>query len=570
MRFTQWGQMVSTEESNEAIKPLALCLASRIASPAHRKYLTDSITSGDFHSLCNADTPYSELTVFESIQYRQVLALYSKREDLDIGIDKLESGRVKFMQAELLCADTNDILQMKRCGKFSYLPHVESVLFTAQRKIASILGDVPSLSNLKCRFGPGATTQVQKRTASARRKLGQTFACSEELLPIISDVLEELQGWLPDGESDTVDVPVEIHTGRVSFVPKNSKTTRAVVVEPMLNTMFQLGIGDHIARRLLRSGVDLSDQTRNQRLALEGSLTGALATLDLSSASDTIAYELVFDLLPVDWALFLAQFRTGTVEIEGRQLRQQKFSSMGNGFTFPLESLIFYALAFASTPEDQRGDVSVYGDDIIVPVGAYGLLTEVLNACGFIPNLEKSFASGPFRESCGADYLSGIDIRPVYLKTRLAGFDVFRLHNFFVRSGDFELASILLELLDPSLLRFGPDGYGDGHLLGDYRRVPCGRGRGWSGHTFETYTFRPRRDFTVSPGDRVYPSYCSYLLPEGSPLVPLWSREDLRSTALRCKSFSGSTPHYVGKDGSLGVTIPGRQSYSLIKIYVLV
>lgn len=567
--FTRWNEKFSTEETNELITELALCHCARINSLPVREYLTACVTSGRILDLCNFNVAYGELTVNDACEARQVCAFFSKRADLEFaGIDRLDASLRTFKEAEELCRQTNVIFENWTAGNFRFPRGVEEKFFLAQRKISSILGDVPSLSELKLRFGPGATTQVAKKNASARRKLGKRFACSEEFLPGLREKLEELQGWIPFGDSDSVQVPVEVHPGKLAFVPKNYKTLRGVVVEPMLNSMFQLGIGDNISRKLSRFGVDLKDQSRNQRLALEGSLTGALATLDLSSASDTIAIELVAHLLPVDWFLFLSQFRTGTVEYEGYRLKLEKFSSMGNGFTFPLESLIFYALALSCTRVEDHGVVSVYGDDIIVPVYAYDGLCELLRCAGFIPNTTKSFSTGPFRESCGADYMNGINIRPSYIKDVLAGFDAFRLHNQYVRRNDQESAAIILRWISEPLRRFGPDGYGDGHLIGAHPLRPHGRNRGWSGHTFETYAFRPLTDFSVSPGDRVYPVYCTYISEAVRPPPPKGkSVASLREFAL---SFTaGSDAHRHTSDGQLGVSIPGRDKYRLVKIYTL-
>ena len=106
---------------------------------------------------------------------------------------------------------------------------MEGVLHAASRKIAEILGPTPSLEDLKLRFGPGATTTRKKKDAHSRYKLGDAFACSESLLPLASEILAEMPLWAgltEDQESTTV--PVEIHAGRVEFVPKNWKTLRAI------------------------------------------------------------------------------------------------------------------------------------------------------------------------------------------------------------------------------------------------------------------------------------------------------------------------------------------------------
>lgn len=555
MRFTRWDQKESTDVTNDILKRLASVHCSRISESYTREYFIASLTSNNILDLCNYSPAYDSLSIWDAIQVRQVCAFFNKRADLDLGIDRRRAAVDSFIAAESLCRQTNILLDKRREGEFSFPPYVEAVLMTAQRKIASILGDVPVLSDLKIRFGPGATTQVQKRMASPRRKLSQTLACSEDFLPVVRQSLEELEGWLfaecKDASSQVLSV--EIHPCKLSFIPKSYKTFRSVCSEPALNGMFQAGIGSHISERLRRAGVDISDQTRNQRLAREGSLTGALATLDLSSASDTISTELVYELLPYDWAVFLDRYRTKSVNVEGYVFKQEKFSSMGNGFTFPLETLIFYGLAYACTVGDElQNKVSVYGDDIIVPVSCYALLTDILHRCGFIPNLSKSFSTGRFRESCGADYLSGIDIRPSYIKDALSAFDVFRLHNFYVRAGDTECAAILLEYLDPSLQKWGPDGYGDGHLIGDAPLAPFKRERGWCGFVFETYTFKPKKDFTVLPGDRVYPLYSTY-----ASSLPLVSEgEDLAGYA---REFVAGLPaHSYDSRDRLGVSIPGR------------
>jgi hypothetical protein len=91
---------------------------------------------------------------------------------------------------------------------------------------------------------------------------------------------------------------------------------------------------------------------------------------------------------------------------------------MGNGYTFELETLIFVLLSICACDEVgvSSKDVSVYGDDIIIPVEAYDVLKEVLETCGFTINEDKSYHEGPFRESCGEDYFRGINVRPFLVR----------------------------------------------------------------------------------------------------------------------------------------------------------
>jgi hypothetical protein len=89
-----------------------------------------------------------------------------------------------------------------------------------------------------------------------------------------------------------------------------------------------------------------------------------------------------------------------------------KFSSMGNGSTFSIETIVF-AAACASL-----GSVafSVYGDDIIIEQALATPLIELLEYLGFIINRDKSYIDGPFRESCGVSCWLGQDITPRYIR----------------------------------------------------------------------------------------------------------------------------------------------------------
>jgi hypothetical protein len=583
MRFTRWDQ-VSPGDPDGRLTTLALRHCQFAGT--HGDALAQLITERKFLAICSFEPEYASLTPQEAWHLRQAQAFFNKRSDIDLGVDREKVAREKFSQSERLCEETNGLFKSVASGQACLPPDVEAVLFRAQRKIARILGPVPCLDSLEPHFGPGATTQVKKRDASSRRKLAQAFACSKDLFPLWKHCVGMMPGWLSpvvEGVHPLAGVVCEIHAGFLRFVPKNARTDRAIVVEPMLNSMFQLAIGKFMAGRLRRFGIDIQDQSRNQRLALLGSLTGALATLDLSSASDTVAIELVWHLLPVDWAHFLSRFRTSEISDKGHAIVLHKFSSMGNGFTFPLETLIFYALAYASTEEAglSTENVSSYGDDIIAPTGAVPLLTKSLTACGFLLNSEKSFSSGPFRESCGKDYLSGIDVRPFYQKGPLSGTSAFMLHNYYVRRGEPELASTVLEWIEESLQIFGPDGYGDGHLVSDLPLRPHGRERGWSGFIFDTFTWKSRTDFRFrsKSGDRVLPCYSIYAAPTPSMELPPsadWFLAGQTSRFLRRHRGSArfatiretGAAQRLDSKGNLGVTVPGTDGFKRISIYV--
>jgi hypothetical protein len=558
-----WTQESSPNDSLSIIRELALSHCREGGNQGKR--IADYIISGDFLSVCDFDMDYDGISAYAAGNCRQALAFFSKYAGLSLGTDRRETAKSKFREAESACAVTNDIFRQRDQGSFLLEPWVESALYRASQKISRVLGDVPSPAQLKLRFGPGATTLTKKSAASSVEKLQAGFSCSEDLLPSAAMWIEELPhllelhgGYeysrLSDRELCTR-VPVRLTHGIVEFVPKNAKTHRSIIKEGSLNTLVQLALGDWMVKRMARFGLDLTDQSRNQQYAREGSLSGNLATLDLSSASDTISSGIVSTLLPLDWDVLLSAARSSTVLMDGEELKLEKFSSMGNGFTFPLETLIFWALCSSICENDDV--VSVYGDDIIVPVERVTQVIRLLEVCGFSINMEKSYWTGPFRESCGADYLRGIDIRPYYQKNLVSPAELFRLHNFYARHCDSERADFVKSLLNPSLCIYGPDGFGDGHLLGDWipRRHKRWDTHGYGGVLFDTFTLIGRRDErALRPGDRVLPLYSIYLRDEGNPVLSELEPRSLDALP----GFLGRNRKFQTRE--LGLPIPERKS----------
>jgi len=347
----------------------------------------------------------------------QAVKLLSKFPHLDTGIDRQLVAKKKFIEAEVLCAQTNarfrDIWSSGDSSPLS--ASVARVMWRAQQKISNILGGVPTYEELEFRFGPGAAFGVRGET-SVFNKVSSTLECTFAMLPVLGDFLAEFPGWI---RTDTAEV-IPRNGSQLTFVPKDAKTDRPICIEPLLNGLYQKGVGTYIRSRLKRHGVNLDDQSINQKLA-ERAYWDQLSTVDFSSASDTIAYNLVQDLLPIDWFQFLDVARCPRYLIEDRWYNFNKFSSMGNAYTFELETLIFYSLACACCEESgvpyQTGvNLHVYGDDVIIPRGAFDLFAEVSSFCGFLPNQKKSYKSGDFFESCGHDYFQGYFVRPFLIK----------------------------------------------------------------------------------------------------------------------------------------------------------
>jgi hypothetical protein len=361
----------------------------------------------------------------------QAVSFLKKAPIVIDGVDPESAAKKKFEEAEEACRLTNGRIRHLISSPLTAVRGpVLSVITTAMAKIDSMIG--PTVDSREwlyaCRFGPGTFTHPRaKGLTSLYDKLQVRPSVSPEAADIgahlvmsqphwarsITDV--ETEGFWPLVTAKDLDI---VPGNRVAFVPKTAVVHRAIAIEPLLNIYAQLGLGTMLRRRLSRHGINLDDQTPNQRAALKGSVDGSLATIDLSSASDTVATELVRLLLPDGWFKRLDSVRSKVGFYSDKWLRYEKFSSMGNGYTFELETLIFWGLAIGVCTElDIETDkVLVYGDDIVIPVAAYELLEEVLTFCGFSLNRAKSFASGTFRESCGKDYFNGIDVRPFFVK----------------------------------------------------------------------------------------------------------------------------------------------------------
>lgn len=215
---------------------------------------------------------------------------------------------------------------------------------------------------------------------------------------------------------------------KLIYVPKSHKTSRTIASEPSLNMMFQLATHEQLSFFLSRRGIHIpTQQERNRDLARLGSIDGSYFTMDLTSASDSISIELIRLLFPQQWFDWLMFIRSPSVTLpNGETVELHMISSMGNGYTFALETLVFLAITYATyyvegrklrfPTSHENGEIGVYGDDIVAPNDAfmYEQLCYVLEQLGFIPNREKSYAEGVFRESCGGDYTLGHDVRGVY------------------------------------------------------------------------------------------------------------------------------------------------------------
>lgn len=371
------------------------------------------------------------------------ISFLSKWKGLNTGVDTEAEAIRKFKLSETHNLETNRRIRNSRNSVIE--PRLAGYLYSAKRKIAELLGPF-SLLKVEPHFewGPGATFDLTRREAQVDHKIAKLpITVSTTAIDLLGSVVARDLHWsycilgvFPSGPFSFIrGVFAATDACRATTVPKNAKTDRFIAIEPTGNLFLQKGVGGWIRQRLKRVGIDLDDQEVNQtyaRMAYEEHL----ATLDLRAASDSVCRELVYELLPVDWAVFMNTIRSRSVQWEdGSRSTLEKFSSMGNGFTFELESLLFWALGSAVVDENSRGrPFGVYGDDLIVPRECADEVVRLLSWCGFETNGSKSFVDGLFFESCGKHYFVGRDITPCYQKEVLATpAEAIRCHNRLVR-----------------------------------------------------------------------------------------------------------------------------------------
>lgn len=397
--------------------------------------------------------------------HRQTIALLKKFPftSSDLAKTPRDTAIEKWSAAEASCKTANErIRSYDRSELPSWVPHARAAV---QHVLGELTPDLVMKILGKGKHGPGSTLSSHGNRLSAYYKFADLpYTVCSRATPYAFAAMSQDHKWIEYLESTgrRTRLPPNRHahlqrelqimsqcvefedSDKITFVPKDCRTDRPIAVGSSFNIFLQLGVKAYMQDRLQSVGVDLTDQSRNQRYAMLGAKYSSVngnhndrqfSTIDLASASDTISIEIVKLLLPSDWFAFLSDLRHASGTFEGNTITYEKFSAMGNGFTFPLESLIFYAIS--KGVHDDEGwcftpnDFAIYGDDIIVRNYTAESTITALNWAGFSVNVEKSYISGPFKESCGEDYFLEHNVRPFYLKRELRTTgDVYHMCNW--------------------------------------------------------------------------------------------------------------------------------------------
>lgn len=329
---------------------------------------------------------------------------------------------------------------------FSYKDRVRPKLLSLVERVADIVvSAMPALDwrQISPRHGPGAVADAKRGSdknlfptwpAKLEAVFPYTyFTQTREDLSLHQDGVKELGIAEAVFQRRNKELPV-----RLMAVPKTLKGPRMIASEPVSHQFIQLGLMQWFRDNMsqpLRNSIDFKSQEHSRVLCLAASVSGELATVDLSAASDRLScwvVERFFRSNPsILEALHACRSRwlvnaTGLGEVYYLTLR--KYAPMGNGTTFPVQSMVYAVLSIASVLFEEGLEptwlniclasrrVRTYGDDIILPSSAVQTLVPVLEYFQLKVNQRKSFSEGHFRESCGIDAYRGEDVTPVYLR----------------------------------------------------------------------------------------------------------------------------------------------------------
>lgn len=431
-----------------------LCLAMR--SPVSDKVLS-LIESNDLWELINMDLDPNSYTEAQVSVFRHdylITSFLKKSEDLEFeGLDLRKNAMTSFFEGEKQCR-----LAAHRLSR----PHNKGELIgRAGRIMARILGplgrQLPVIQS-SMGHGPGSTLFNSVSGCTPSDKYSAPILCTPKLMPFMRSLVGDR--WFMSNLDSIVssermsdnhdslnyynyhllvnnmyepDVPGRglLARGNVfCSVRKNAKTDRGICLEPLGNQFLQKGIGSAIRKQFAKFGIDLNIGESRHAAAVRYARQNKISTLDVKNASGTIANELIYQLLMVtdigrEWwhLLDVARSPETLMKVDGKDqwIKLYQHSSMGNGYTFELESCVFYAICLATAEicglsEDRIAHISTYGDDILVPREIAESVIDNLSFCGFELNVTKSFVTGLFFESCGHDYFYDHPVRPFYAR----------------------------------------------------------------------------------------------------------------------------------------------------------
>lgn len=317
---------------------------------------------------------------------------------------------------------------------FEYPWFYDSDAVAAREILAQLCGPADEIFDIRrfsCQHGPGAV---------AGGEVGDEKWLNANIIPSLHSVYPQYDLYFGHRSSGRISPAmaeeiIEFRkkskvikpVSRLVMVPKDSRGPRLICCEPKELMFVQQGASKILMKEFFKrsSGrINFWDRTVNANLALSSSATGEFATVDLKDASDRVSKSLIKLLFPSDWIKYLMALRSSSTELPDGVVYDdtEKYAPMGSALCFPIESACFWSLAVYAgivsgmSSHDALVDTYVYGDDIIVRSQVVPFLMELFTKFALIVNKEKTYTSGPFRESCGTDAWNGEVVTPFRIK----------------------------------------------------------------------------------------------------------------------------------------------------------
>jgi hypothetical protein len=432
-----------------------------------------------FDSLTGRLLPYPNIDCILAI--RQLTLMFSKIL-VECSKERKRGAIRKYMECEQEIKDADVLIPEEDFKSFS---RISALLF---QDVFAEFENAFYEGKLMPKHGPGATADGLRGNAKFNQlewplELEKVFPYGEYASP----------SWRFYAEAvSNVDFlePGAVRPVKVITVPKTLKTPRIIAVEPTCMQYMQQAVAKKLVELLEVKRIGLNNrpnvilnqigfehQMPNRLLAQRGSLTGDLATLDLSEASDRVSIRHVDSLVANFSLLREALFATRSSKAkvpENGVITLFKYASMGSALCFPVEAMVFLTCVYHGIEKELNrrvarrdviafGDkVRVYGDDIIVPIEYVRSVISSLELFGFKVNKNKSFWNGKFRESCGGDYYSGVDVTPVKVRRVFPSSrkdveeveSIVALRNLFYTNGLWQTAKHLDDIIAKVLPHF--------------------------------------------------------------------------------------------------------------------
>lgn len=297
-----------------------------------------------------------------------------------------------------------------------------------------------------CWVGPGESFEARRGHTSPVAKFSGDVTVTPDALPLFRKFLQRTPGLVDAYRNGEYRIKL-VKGNRMSTVPKTVEKDRVICMEPDGNMLLQKALGQCFRRVYQKvTGRDL-DRTQDfhKKIVYEALIPNGRshllpATIDLSGASDSISMLLCKEILPPWIFSLICSTRSPMFKIGDEWEPWNIVSSMGNGFTFELLTLITLAVCYVSRCQF----MTTYGDDIICDSGSAGRVVKNLELLGFTINIDKSCIGIPQLESCGAFSFAGNHILRYELTWMQTDHDVVVTMNKLLRLSEYYANCTLL------------------------------------------------------------------------------------------------------------------------------